>query len=95
MATREQIVNKLANQRVRSHYLPTMTRAIVRQAAQGLTNGEWDNIIEGVRQQNATDVGTILIRQVNEHIKNLAIQDVEDDLAPDDTLTITELEGLI
>lgn len=95
MATREQIVQKLANRRVASHYLPNLSRAQVRQAAQGLTNEQWDTIIGAVRTRKVTDIGEVLRLRVIEHLRGLALADIEAALVPDDTLTVAELEGLL
>ena len=95
MATRAQIVSRLAKRRVRQHYLPNLTRAQVRTAAQGLTDAEWDTIINAVRKGNAALAGTTLQARIGLYLHNLAEQDVENALSPDDTITIQELEALL
>ena len=94
MATREQIVEKLASRRVRNFYLPGLTRLQVRQAAQQLTDEDWDEIITAIRT-NANDViGAQISGRTLVYLKGLAVADVESALSPDDTLSITELENL-
>lgn len=95
MATREQIVAKLVSRRVNSVLLPNLTRQQIRQAAQGLTNQQWDGIISGVRSNNPADVGMILRERALQYLRAAANTDIEDALSPDDTLTVAELEGLL
>lgn len=95
MATRADIVDRLARRRVASVYLPGLTRVQIRQAAQQLTDEEWDAIITGVRTGDAEIIGNTIRRQTLGYLKALAVADVEAALAPDDTLSVTELEGLI
>lgn len=94
MATRVELVQKLAKRRFNNQCIPNLTRAQVRQAAQGLTNAEWDKIIEGISSNNDGVVGKVLAGQVHEYLLGLATADVETWLA-DDTLTLDQLLELI
>ena len=94
MATRAEIVAKLANRRLSRHYLPNLTRQLVRTAAQSLTNAEWDLIITALRNRAHQDVGVILAKRVEQSLRDAATADIESRLGANDTLSIQELEDL-
>lgn len=94
MATRAQIVEKLANRRLAKHYLPNLSRQQIRAAAQELTNPEWDAIIRAIRERDAKVGGLVLAKRVEEHLRGLAKEDIENRLGGNDTLSISELEDL-
>lgn len=94
MATRAEIVAKLANRRLSRHYLPNLSRQLVRSAAQSLTNAEWDSIISALRKRNTTDVGAVLAKRVEQSLRDAAMADIENRLGANDTLSIQELEDL-
>lgn len=93
MATRAQIVQALAKRRQNSYYT-NLTREMIKQAAQQLTDAEWDEIIEGVKASNASRTGEPLMARVQFEVEAKAVQDIEDRLGVDDTLTIAELQDL-
>ena len=95
MTTRTEIVTKLANRRVRRHYLPNLTRQQIRQAAQAMSDADWDYIIEALRSADQRIVGELLEDQVLAFLEAMAEQDVEAKLGQDDTLTIDEIIQLL
>ena len=94
MASRAEIVTKLANRRLSKHYLPNLSRQIIKTAAQSLTNAEWDEIISAIRDRNPQAAGVVLSKRVEQHMRMLAEQDIENRLGSNDTLSITELVDL-
>ena len=95
MTTRDEIVKRLSIRRVRKHYLPNLTRPMVRQAAQQLTDQEWDKIIAALRNGNARIAGECLEDRIMSFLEEKARLDVEESLGQDDTLTIGEIIDLI
>ena len=95
MTTRTEIVTKLANRRVRKHYLPGLTRAMIRQAAQGFSDAEWDKIIDALKNGDARMIGDALEDPILRFLEVKAEQDVEGKLGQDDTLTIDEIIELL
>ena len=91
MATRAEIIDKLAARRLRKHYLPNLSRQQIRMAAQALTDSEWDDIISAIRDRQAFEAGEVLAKRVNLFLKNLSRQDVETALGQDDRVSVQDL----
>ena len=95
MATRAEVVQELAKRRFNKALLPNLTRAQVKQAAQGMTDAQWDQIIANIRSvDNSGDTGLLLRQVVHAHLMTIAVSDIEGRLAPDDTLDLSEITDL-
>ena len=93
MATKDELIVLLAKRRFNNFYVPNLTRVQIRQAAQQLTDAEWDSIIANLFT-NKTAVGDVLAERVRRFLMDLAIADITAQLA-DDLLTTDELLELI
>ena len=94
MATRAEIIDKLAAKRLRKHYLPNLNRQQIRAAALLLSDAEWDDIINAIRDRQAFEAGEVLAKRVVTYLKGLAKLDVENALGQDDRISINDLIDL-
>lgn len=93
MATKADLIQFLAVRRFNTHYLPNLTRAQIRTAAQQLSDEQWDAIIDGIRSGDNTNIGAVLSAEVKEFLLALAVTEVTASLA-DDLLSTTDLLAL-
>ena len=95
MATRQEIVGKLAARRVQGHYLPNLSRQQIRTAAQALTNAEWDDIISGIKEREFNEVGEVLAKRVREFLMDLATTDVTNSIDQDGKIAVDDIIALL
>lgn len=88
--TLTEIKRTLAKQRLKGHYMPNLTRAMVKQSAQQMTDNEWDTIIAAIKTAQDSIVGKVLREQVLQSLYARALADVETRLA-DGSLSTAEL----
>lgn len=94
MATRDELILALAKRRLNNFYWPNFDRAQIKQAAQQLSDEEWDRIVAAMRGKDHTEVGAVLTIQVQDYLMSLAVTEVTTWLA-DDLITTDQLLELI
>ena len=95
MTTRAEIIGRLAERRLRRHYLPNLTRAQVKTAAQTLTNADWDAIIGAIRDRSEVEIGEVLSAKVQGFLLDLAQADIQNAVDAGGKIDIDDLIELI
>lgn len=92
---RARIVTALAAINFARVYQPGLTRLQVKQASQGLTDAEWDIILSSYKTGNAAQLGGVLVRRIDEHLKGLASVEVDTVWLSDNVLNLDELDVVL